>query len=60
MAVDRYVVVSEDTTDLVIKNGPFKWDPANAYDPGPGLVMRLESEALDAGYGWPPPPPAEG
>lgn len=56
MAVGRYVVVSEDMADKVIKDGPLLWDPADAYDPGPGRVMMLEAGALDAGYEWPPPP----
>lgn len=54
MAVGRYVVVSADTSDKVIKEGPMKCDlEVYPYDPGPGLVLMLESEALADGYTWP-------
>lgn len=52
MAVGRYVVISEDTSNKVIVSGPIKADPAQ-YDPGPGLDLMLEADALAAGYTWP-------
>lgn len=61
----RYVLVSADETDQTIQGGPFMWDGEAKWTP-PGkdadaadLVeageMRLESEALDAGYAYPEP-----
>ena len=52
----NYVVVSAtDPYDKVIKNGPLLWDGETPYDPGTGLKLLLESDALEQGYVYPPP-----
>ncbi|MFC4609727.1 hypothetical protein ACFO9E_18180 [Streptomyces maoxianensis] len=62
----RYVGVnSNDPEDKVIKLGPLNWDGVTPYNPGDGLLLLLEAEALEQGYTWPSPeggveePPAE-
>lgn len=53
--VGRYVVISTDPNDLTIYNTVL-WDGETPYDPGPGLTLMLEEDALLAGYVYPTPP----
>ncbi|MFE0329086.1 hypothetical protein ACFW08_20335 [Streptomyces sp. NPDC058960] len=58
----RYVAVSAtDPDDMVIKLGPLEWDGQTEYNPGDGLRLLLEADALAQGYTYPPPetPPVE-
>jgi hypothetical protein len=57
MSADRYVIVSTDANDMSIIDGPILWDPDNAFDPGEGLHLIGETEALAAGYSRPPEQP---
>lgn len=54
--VARYVLVSTDATDKVIKQGPLLWDGGSTVTPAAGLTLMLESDALAAGYTYPPLP----
>ncbi len=53
---DRWVVVSVDASDKVIKGGPFLWDGETEWvPPEPGRLVG-EADALREGYTWPSPP----
>lgn len=49
----RYVVVSDDLADLVIKLGPLEWDGVAPYTPPAGTTVMTEAAALAAGYTMP-------
>lgn len=53
----RYVTVSADESDMVIKGGPFLWDGRASWSaPGcPPHNLMYEQEALDMGYTYPVP-----
>lgn len=51
----RYVIISTDPNDLTIYNTVL-WDGETEFDPGEGLTLMLEDEALLAGYAYPEPP----
>lgn len=70
MAVGRWVVVSSDTADKLIKGGPYLWDPPTAWQPPEGGgawatamvtagTLLEEAPARADGYTYPPPPPPE-
>lgn len=50
----RYVVVSTDTADKVIKAGPILWDGTSALDFGAGRTAILAADAASSGYTFPP------
>jgi hypothetical protein len=52
--VKRYVGVSDDPENKVIVFGPCLWDGETEFDPGAGVDMMLEAEALEDGYTYPP------
>jgi hypothetical protein len=58
MAVGRYLIVSTDTADKVIRDGPILADPAT-FNPGAGLQLITEPAASSGGYTRPPRPIAE-
>lgn len=56
MPIQRYVIVSEDTSNKVIIDGPCLWDGDLAtWQPPVGTDALLEADALAQGYTWPPP-----
>ena len=59
MPVPRYVVVSTDTADKTIKDGPILWDGATRFDPPPGTKLITVAAATSDGYTAPPRPPTE-
>ena len=56
-AVGRYVWVSDDLTDLEIKDGPFLWDPDTTITIPDGQHAVEESVALNEGYHYYVAPP---
>jgi hypothetical protein len=56
MAVEQYVVVSTDTTDKVIKEGPLLWDGISSFSVGAGLQLITANAAREGGYTRPSPP----
>ena len=59
MAVGQYVVVSMDTTDKVIKDGPLLWDDTSSFNVGTGLQLITVNAAREGGYTRPSPPATE-
>jgi len=59
MAVEKYVIVSTDTTDKVIKDGPLLWDGISRFDVAAGLQLIKVNAAREGGYTRPTPPAAE-
>lgn len=53
MVAGRYLLVSDDPGDLVIRDGPFLWDETVALPLPDGYHAMLESAALAAGYRFP-------
>jgi hypothetical protein len=58
----RYVVV--DPLAMLVVGGAYLWDgeaewtpPEIETNPTAGFLLILESDALDSGYSYPPPPP---
>lgn len=49
----RYVAVSTEDFDKVIKFGPFELEDPSEYVPAEGTRLMLEEEALAAGYRYP-------
>lgn len=54
----RYVLISTDITDKVIKGGPILWDGSSLYTATSGHMTLSESDALAQGYMYPPQPKA--
>jgi len=52
----RYVVVSTDTADKVIKAGPILWDGTSTLDIGADRTAILAADAASSGYTFPPLP----
>ena len=52
----RYVVVSTDTADKVIKAGPILWDGTSVLDIGADRTAILAADAASSGYTFPPLP----
>jgi len=59
MAVEKYVIVSTDTTDKVIKDGPLLWDGISRLDVAAGLQLIKVNAAREGGYTRPSPPVTE-
>ena len=59
MATERYVVVSTDTGDKVIKDGPLLWDGVSDLKVGAGLRLILATAADQGGYTRPTRPITE-
>src|SRR5262249_1398306 len=55
--VGRYVLVSTDTSNKTIIQGPISWDGVTPFDLPDGQTIVLESDALAAGYTYPAPDP---
>jgi len=55
----RYVVVSTDTADKIIKAGPILWDGTSAPDFGVDRMAILAADAASSGYTFPPLPVTE-
>jgi hypothetical protein len=55
----KYVVVSTDTADKVIKDGPFIWDGVTAWVVPAGRQAITEATATASGYTYPPAPTAD-
>ncbi|MCX3290044.1 hypothetical protein OR263_25590 [Streptomyces sp. NEAU-H22] len=55
MAVDRWVVVSEDPGNKTILGGAYVWDGETAWTPPVAGTLLTEADALAAGYSYPPP-----
>lgn len=56
--VSRYVIVSTNTSDKVIKDGPILWDGTSAFTIPAGMIAILESNAIAQGYTSAPLPVA--
>ena len=52
MPAARYVVVDDETQTIV--GGPYKWDGVRPWTPPEEGRLMLESEAIAAGYTYPP------
>lgn len=59
MAIQSYVLVSNDPANLVILGGPLRWDGETAYTPPAGTHTMLTDAAITAGYTFPAPPVAQ-
>lgn len=56
--MSRYVTVSTDLADKVIKDGPLQWDGNSTLTLPANQTPMLESAAILQGYTFPPIPPA--
>lgn len=56
--VTRYVIVSTDPADKIIKDGPILWDGVTVLNLPSGQQSMLESNAIAAGYTYPPDDPS--
>ena len=59
MPTERYVVVSTDTGDKIIKDGPLLWDGVSDLKVGAGLRLILATAADQGGYTRPTRPITE-
>lgn len=59
MATEKYVIVSTDTGDKVIKEGPLLWDGTSSFKVGAGLKLITVNAAREGGYTRPVPPITE-
>jgi len=50
MTVEKYVIVSTDVTDKVIKDGPLLWDGISSLQLGAGLQLIKVTAADQGGY----------
>lgn len=57
--VSRYVLVSTDSSDKVIKGGPVLWDGSAAWSWPAGQTPITEADAAAQGYSFPPPSAAD-
>lgn len=55
----RYVIVSTDPADKVIRGGPLEWDGVTAYQPPPGTQLITDAVARSGGYTMPARPASE-
>jgi hypothetical protein len=55
----RYVIVSTDTADKVIKAGPILWDGTSVLDITADRMAILAADATSSGYTFPPRPATE-
>lgn len=55
----RWVVVPDDPDNKTIVGGAYLWDGQAEWAPPEQGRLMLESEALTAGYSYPPPPPPD-
>jgi hypothetical protein len=53
--VQRYVVVSKDSSNKTIIGGPYLWDGQASWQPPADGTLLLESDALQQGYVFPEP-----
>lgn len=59
MAAARYLLVSTDPADTVIRGGPILWDGTTTLTLPPGTRAITEAAAVAGGYTWPPTPSGE-
>lgn len=57
--MSRYVIVSTDQADKVIKEGPILWDGVSSFDLAPSRQAITETAATAAGYTFAPQPVAQ-
>ena len=55
----RYVIVSTDTADKVVKAGPILWDGTSTLDIGADRMAILAAAAASSGYTFPLIPATE-
>lgn len=55
MAVERWVVVSDDLSNKTILGGAYLWDGESVWTPPVSGALLPEADALAAGYSYPPP-----
>jgi len=59
MAIEKYVIVSTDITDKVIKGGPLLWDGTSSLKVDAGLQLITMNAANQGGYTRPAAPATE-
>lgn len=57
--MSRYVIVSTDASDKIVKAGPIIWDGIQAFELPASTQTMLESAALSTGYTYPAPSTAD-